>query len=79
MYYAQSGDWLPALAVRFGVDVKDITSPKPLSEKGLLNPGTVLIIPDSLDRFTHFTPSVRLIPDNELVFPSSAIDFDIAG
>jgi hypothetical protein len=24
LYYAQSGDWLPAVAVRFGVDANEI-------------------------------------------------------
>jgi hypothetical protein len=26
LYYAQSGDWLPGVAVRFGVDVEKIAS-----------------------------------------------------
>ncbi|MGZ9236123.1 MAG: hypothetical protein ACXW4E_11420, partial [Anaerolineales bacterium] len=46
LYYAQSGDWLPAVAVRFGVDVNEIASPKDLPQKELLDPGTLLIIPD---------------------------------
>lgn len=78
LYYARSGDWLPALAVRFGVDVKDIVSPKLLSERELLDPGTLLIIPDTLDRSIPFTPAVQLIPDDELIFSSSTIGFDIA-
>lgn len=76
LYYAQSGDWLPAVAVRFGVDVKDIASPKILPDQGLLDPGTLLIIPDVLDRSLPFTPAVQLIPDNELIFSSTSIDFD---
>ena len=61
LYYTQSGDWLPAVAIRFGVDVNAIASPKILPEQGLLDPGTLLII-----------------PDNELIFSSTAIDFDIS-
>lgn len=76
LYYAQSGDWLPAVAVRFGVDVKAIASPKILPDKGFLDPGTLLIIPDALDRSVQFTPALQLIPDNELVFSSTTIDFD---
>jgi hypothetical protein len=60
------------------VDVKDIASPKDLPERELLDPGTLLIIPDTLDRSIPFTPAIQLIPDNELIFSSSAIDFDIA-
>lgn len=78
LYYTQSGDWLPSVAIRFGVDVSQIASPKILPEKGLLDPGTLLIIPDVLDRSIPFTPAVQLIPDNELVFTSTAIDFDIS-
>ena len=54
LYYAQSGDWLPAVAIRFGVDVNTIASPKVLPEKGLLDPGTLLIIPDTLDHSLSF-------------------------
>jgi LasA protease len=78
LYYAQSGDWLPAVAIRFGVDVKAITSPTILPETGLLDPGTLLIIPDTLDRSLTFTPALQLIPDNELIFSATAVDFDIS-
>ncbi|HJQ15091.1 MAG TPA: peptidoglycan DD-metalloendopeptidase family protein [Anaerolineales bacterium] len=78
LYYTQSGDWLPAVAIRFGVGVNEIASPKILPEKGLLDPGTLLIIPDTLDRSLPFTPAVQLIPDNELIFSATAVDFDIS-
>ncbi|HLO32157.1 MAG TPA: M23 family metallopeptidase [Anaerolineales bacterium] len=78
LYYAQSGDWLPAIAIRFGVDMNTIVSPKVLPQKGLLDPGTLLIIPDTLNHSLAFTPAVQLIPDNEMIFSSSAIDFDIS-
>lgn len=78
LYYAQSGDWLPAVAVRFGVDVNTITSPKILPENGLLDPGTLLIIPDTLDRSLPFTPALQIIPDNELIYSATAVDFDIS-
>ena len=76
LYYTQSGDWLPAVAVRFGVDVNQIASPKILPSQGLLDPGTLLIIPDTLDRSVPYTPAVQLIPDNELIFSATAVDFD---
>lgn len=44
LYYSQSGDWLPAVARRFGVDVSEITSPKVLPQTGLLDLGTLLTI-----------------------------------
>ena len=49
MYYTESGDWLPAVAKRFGVEVSEITSPKVLPENGLLDVGTLLMIPDRRD------------------------------
>ena len=78
LYYAQSGDWLPAVANRFGVDVSAIASPKILPQKGLLDPGTLLIIPDVLDRSVPFAPGVQLLPDSEFAFTATAVDFDIA-
>ena len=78
LYSAQSGDWLPAVASRFGVNVSEITSPKPLSEKGFIDPGTLLIIPNHLDKTAEYTPSIQLLPDSEFVYSATAIDFDTA-
>lgn len=78
LYYSQNGDWLPAVAKRFGVEVSEITSPKILPEKGFLDTGTLLIIPDRHDDSVQFTQSVQFIPDSEFVFSAAAVDFDIA-
>src|SRR5262249_22177175 len=67
LYYAQSGDWLPAVANRFGVSASEVTSPKPLSDKGFIDPGTLLIIPDRLDKNVPQTTSLQIIPDSEVV------------
>jgi murein DD-endopeptidase MepM/ murein hydrolase activator NlpD len=77
LYYAQSGDWLPAVANRFGVDVNEITSPKILPENGYLDEGTLLIIPDRLDKTIAYTSSTKLIPNSEVIFSSTATDFDV--
>jgi hypothetical protein len=66
------------VAIRFGVDVNTIASPKILPEQGLLDPGTLLIIPDTLDPSLAYTPALQLIPDNELIFSATALDFDIS-
>jgi len=79
LYYAQSGDWLPAVAERFGVEVNEIVSPKILPQSGLLDVGTLLIIPDHLDKTVQYTPALQLLPDSEVVFSATALDFDIAG
>lgn len=78
LYYTQSGDWLPAVAKRFGVDVSEIASPKVLPENGLLDVGTLLLIPDRRDESITYTPALQLLPDNEVVFSATALDFDIS-
>jgi len=77
LYYAQSGDWLMAVARRFGVGVNEITSPKIISEQGFIDPGTLLIIPDRLDKTIQYTPSLQLIPDSEVVFSATSAGFDV--
>jgi len=74
LYYTQSGDTLPAVAVRFGVPVEDITSTEEIPQTGLINAGNLLIVPD---RLGPTGPGELLMPDSEVVFSPSALDFDI--
>ncbi len=76
LYYSMSGDTLPALAVRFNVDPSEIRSTAALPQKGLINPGTLLVIPDRITDKT--TPNIQIIPDSELVFSGTGVDFNIA-
>jgi LasA protease len=78
LYYSQSGDWLPAVAKRFGVEANEITSPKVLPERGLLDAGTLLMIPDRRDTSAQYTSPLQIIPDSELVFSATSLGFDIA-
>ena len=78
LYYSQNGDWLPAVASRFGVGVSEIASPKILPEKGFLDVGTLLIIPDRLDKTVQYVPTLQIIPDSEIIFSPSAVNFDTA-
>ncbi|HSB67294.1 MAG TPA: M23 family metallopeptidase [Anaerolineales bacterium] len=76
LYYTQAGDTLPVVAIRFGVDVDDITPPNgDLPTTGLLTPNTLLIIPHML---VNTTSPTKIMPDSELVYSPSAIDFDVA-
>jgi LasA protease len=75
LYYAQAGDTIPALAVRFSVAPEEITSPDPFPEKDLINPNQLLVIPNRLDAIG---PSELLLPDSEIVYSPSAIGFDTA-
>jgi LasA protease len=74
LYYTQAGDTLPVVAVRFGVQPEEITSPDPIPETSLLNPGQLLLIPN---RLADTTASDQLMPDSEVVFSPSAADFDV--
>jgi LasA protease len=75
LYSTQAGDTLPVIAIRFGVDISEISSPSSsLTKTGLLNPNTLLIIPHKL---VNTTSPAKIIPDSELVYSPSAIDFDI--
>ncbi len=74
LYYSQSGDTLEVVASHFGVKVNEITASVTLPEKNLLlNPGTLLVIPDRLE---ETTPNEQILPDSEFVFSATAIDFD---
>lgn len=75
LYYSQAADTLPVVAVRFGVQLEEITSPEPIPDGNLLPPNQLLIIPRHL---MNTTSSQRLLPDSELVYSPSATDFDVA-
>ncbi len=74
LYYTQAGDTLPVVAIRFAVHVEDITAADDsLPAEGLLTPNTLLLIPHML---VNTTSSTKIIPDSELVYSPSAVDFD---
>jgi murein DD-endopeptidase MepM/ murein hydrolase activator NlpD len=74
LYYAQSGDMLPAVAERFNVDETEIISDADLSKTTLIDPGTLLVIPNRINEAT--TPNIQLLPDAEFVYSAAALDFD---
>jgi murein DD-endopeptidase MepM/ murein hydrolase activator NlpD len=76
LYYASSGDSLPVVSLRFGVDMDEITSPDDIDTAGLLPPGQLLIIPN---RLSETSSPIKLLPDSEVIFSPSTLDFDIAG
>lgn len=75
LYYVQAGDTLPAIAAHFGVEVEEIQSSYELSPTGLLIPETPLLIPQNPGDVT-MTPNRHIIPDSEIVYSPSAIDFN---
>lgn len=74
LYPAQSGDSLKVVAARWGVESYEITSPDPIPEVSFIPPNQLLIIPN---RLSNTTSRVRTIPDSEVVYSPSAVNFDI--
>ena len=72
-YFSQSGDTLLAVAAHFGVSIDEITSAEPIPETEFINPGQLLIIYDRLD---DTGPEEKLLPDSEVIFSKSAVDFN---
>ncbi|MGH2522761.1 MAG: peptidoglycan DD-metalloendopeptidase family protein, partial [Anaerolineales bacterium] len=73
LYTTQSGDTLPALAARFGVNPNDIVAPAGLTGSTTLEEGQLLVIPDVL---SEVGPGEKLIPDSELVYSGGGAGFD---
>ncbi len=74
LYYAQAGDFLKTLSMRFAVEPGEITSSDPIPPVGLINPGQLLIIPR---RLANTSSSTQIMPDSEVVFSPTAADFDV--
>jgi LasA protease len=74
LYYTQAGDTLKALAIRFAVDIEEITSPDRIPPEGLFDPGILLLIPQ---RLSETSSSQQIIPDSEIVYSPSALDIDL--
>ncbi len=75
LYYAQSGDMLSAVANRFGVEESEIVSDADLTKTTLIDPGTLLVIPNRITEAT--TPNIQIMPDAEIIFSRTATDFDV--
>jgi LasA protease len=73
VYLTQSGDTLPALAARFGVNPADINAPNGLQGRTTLVENQLLVIPQVLN---ETGPGNKIIPDSELVFSGGGAGFD---
>jgi LasA protease len=74
LYYTIAGDSLPVIGHRFGVNLDQITSPDPIERRGLIPPGQLLNIPNTLEETSS---TLKLLPDSEVTFSPSTVDFDI--
>ena len=74
LYYTEAGDSLLNVSLRFGVDVNEISSPEDIDRERMLPPGQLLIIPNNLEETSS---SQKLLPDSEVSYSPSTIDFNI--
>jgi LasA protease len=74
LYYTTAGDSLPVVSLRFGVNMDEIKSPVAIERRGLIPPGQLLIIPNRLGETSSRS---KLLPDSEVTFSPSTVDFDI--
>jgi len=74
LYEAQAGDTLDVVATHFSVRTEDIESPLPIPQSSFINPGQLLIIPQT---FINTTSDKHLLPDSEFVYSpaTTASDF----
>jgi len=73
-YTTRPGDTLEALALRFGVEPAHILGGSPLPAAGYFAIGLELQIPNVLEAMS---PGGDLLPDAELVYSPTAMDFDL--
>jgi len=75
-YQSQSGDTLPALALRFRADPAAILLANPsLPQTQTIRPGTWLNLPT--DGLPPGAFGARLLPDSQVIFTPAALDFDV--
>ncbi len=74
LYYAQSGDTLNVVAARFGVSIDEIKIQTEISPDELIKPQTLMVIPDYYGFEIAVDP---VLPDSEIIYSPSALDFDI--
>ena len=74
LYLTQAGDTLPALATRFGVSVAEISAGISLDRTSFLDPMQMVSIPK---RSVETTSNFKVMPDSEMIFSPSGLDFDI--
>lgn len=75
LYYAQSGDMLAAIAKRFNVNEAEIISDADLTKTTLIDTGVLLVIPNRINE--PATPNIQIMPDAEIVYSPTSLDFDI--
>lgn len=75
IYLTQNGDTLQNIASRFGTSPDRISALFPISGTRFLNPNLTLFVESPINR--QYESSVRVLPDQYVVFSSTASNYDI--
>lgn len=75
-YTVQAGDTLGKIAQRFGISLESLVQANPLPNPNYLEIGQVLTVPAPVPE--GIGPSIKIIPDSELVYGPASMDFDVA-
>lgn len=75
IYLTQNGDTLQNIASRFGTSPDRISALFPISGTHFLNPNLSLFVESPVNR--QYESSVRVLPDQYVVFSSTASNYDI--
>jgi len=75
-YVVQPGQTLGWIALVFGCTVEEIVAANKLADANSITAGQTLIIPVSA---TEVGPSLKLVPDSEMVYGPAYINFDLPG
>lgn len=73
-YYAQPGDTLLSISLRFGVSPEEITASQPIPSAGFVPAGLELTVPNVLGLTPY--PSA-LLPDSEIIYSHTAMGFNV--
>ncbi|MBR6090573.1 MAG: LysM peptidoglycan-binding domain-containing protein [Anaerolineaceae bacterium] len=73
-YVVQTGDTAPAIALRYGTSLKNITSSSAIDPERFLKPGTLLLV-NAPKR--NFSSGTRILPDEYIVMGYPSIGYDL--
>ncbi len=75
-YYSLQGDTLRSVALHFNVQPSEILISEAIDENAYLPVGLAMQIPN---RIESTGPGDQLLPDSEVIYSPSAVDFDVIG
>ena len=74
-YKVQPGEDLGLIGARYGLSIQQMRAANGFVGGEVLLPGQIILVPQLVQRYS---PTFKLVPDSELVYGPSTVDFDIA-